>query len=354
MSSTRVDFAVIGATPLARLVAGLLASRHGKSVLYQGESQSGYRLPRGIDLSFAPVTRPETWALLQTAIPEAARLISKIAGRSSFSRADPVFWAQSRQGMDSVDHLRHMAQAFKFSAERVPAGLLGAGRKGVMLRDAFLLHRASLEPGLDRWLGKAGVLRLATGTPLLLRADGSAEADAGEQRIEIGQTVLADDAAILAHLSRDSWPAILYDHVASTILTEPGKPLATGLMHQIDSGIVLMQHTNGSIAAMGPGPIEQFSAAVQNLLGPERSLRQVGQSSYNRLVTPDGAPAAGRAGGSGPDVLAGFGTLGAFLAPAIARWLAGAASDAENRWFGARLVDRDPAPSAVSDIGDAR
>ena len=36
----------------------------------------------------------------------------------------------------------------------------------------------------------------------------------------------------------------------------------------------------------------------------------------------------------------GFGRIGAFLAPAIARWLCGEARPAENAWLGARLVDR--------------
>ena len=70
MTEAHADFVVVGSTPLARLVAGLLASVHGKTVVFSGESQSGYRLPRGLDLSVAPITRPETWALLKAVLPE--------------------------------------------------------------------------------------------------------------------------------------------------------------------------------------------------------------------------------------------------------------------------------------------
>ncbi len=59
MSQPTADFAVFGGTPLARLLAGLLAAKHGRRVVFVGESLSGYRLPRSIDLTVAPLTRPK-------------------------------------------------------------------------------------------------------------------------------------------------------------------------------------------------------------------------------------------------------------------------------------------------------
>lgn len=354
MTESRADFAILGATTQARLVAGLLASVHGKSVVFFGESQAGYRLSRGIDLSVAPITRPETWALLKAGVPETVRLVGRIGKRRVWTRLDPVFFADAADGREALSHVRHMASAFDMAAERMPAKLLGGGREGLMLRDAVLLRGPLLEPALDRWLDQHKVRRLAGDAVMTMRADGSGECVSGDDRIEIGQTILADDPAILARLPATKWPALLRRQVASTILTEPTEPIAAPIMHQLDNGLVLTQHGDRGIVAFGPGEIGAFAATLGPLLGSQRALRQAGQSSYTRLVTLDGAPAVGRVNGTGPDVLAGFGSIGAFLAPAIARWLCGVATPTESAWLGARLIDRSGIGSPVGDVGDRR
>ena len=354
MIETHADFAVLGATPQARLVAGLLASVHGKSVLFQGESQSGYRLPRGIDLSVGAITRPETWGLLKAGLPETLKLVSRIGKRGAWSRLDPIFFADAADGKEALVHTRHMAAAFGLAAERVPVSLLGNGREGLVLRDAVLLRRQALEPALDRWLDQVKVRRLGADDTIVVRADGSAECTLDDTRIAIGQTILADDNAIMAHLPMSLWPALLVRQIASTILTEPTDAIAAPVMHRLDNGLVLTQQAERGIIAFGPGTVGEFAASLSEILGRQRAVRQAGQSSYTRIFTNDGAPAVGRAGGTGPDLLAGFGSIGAFLAPAIARWLCGVASPTESAWFGARLVDRRADGSLVGDVGEQR
>lgn len=354
MTEARADFVIVGSTPTARLVAGLLASAHGKSVVFSGESQSGYRLPRGVDLSVAPITRPETWALLKAGLPETLRLLSRIGGRRAWSRVDPILFSEAAAGREALAHVRHMALAFGHAAERLPAKVIGPGREGLLLRDTVLLHRPTLEIALDTWLDQHGVRRLRDGEVLTVRADGSAELAAGEDRLEIAQAVLADDPAIIGHVTAAQWPALLLRQVASTILTEPTLPVAAPVMHRLDTGLVLVQHqADRGIVAMGPGAIDPFAAALGVLLDKERQFRQAGQSSYETLLTADAAPALGRLRGTGPDIIAGLGPSGAFFAPAIARWLCGKGTPAENSWLGARLVDRHAAPSPVAEFGAA-
>ena len=350
MTEAHADFVIVGSTPLARLVAGLLASAHGKSVVFSGESQSGYRLPRGIDLSVAPITRPETWALLRTNLPEALKLVSRIGGRAAWSRVDPIFFAEATASKEALAHIRHMAQAFGHAAERVQSRTIGTGRDGLLLRDAVLLHRPSLEPSLDKWLDQHKVRRLRDDETLSVRIDGSAELISGDGRIEIAQSVLADDVALLRHVAPAQWPALLERRVTSTISTEPTRPIAAPVLHRLDTGLTLVQQAGRGIAAIGPGAIDPFAAALGVLLGKEREFRQAGQSSYEALVASDAAPAVGRLRGMGPDVLAGLGPNGAFLAPAIARWLCGKGEPAENAWLGARLVDRKATASPVAEF----
>ena len=355
MTEAHADFVVVGSTPLARLVAGLLASLHGKTVVFSGESQSGYRLPRGLDLSIAPITRPETWALLKAVLPESLKLISRIGGRGAWSRLDPLLFSETAAGKEAMSHIRHVALAFGHAAEQVPPVAIGAGRHGLLLRDAVLLHRPVLETALDKWLEQHQVRRCSDGDVLTVHPDGRAELLSGDDRIEIAQAVLADDAAIIDHIPGTQWPALLHRRTSSTILTEPTRPIAAPLMHQLDTGMILLQQQAArGIAALGPGAIDPFATALGVLLGKERAYRQAGQSSYELLVAGDAAPAVGRLrAGTGPDVLAGLGPSGAFLAPAIARWLCGKAAPAESAWLAARLVDRQAQFSPVAEFGAA-
>ena len=351
MSQTRADFVIVGSTPLARLVAGLLASAHGKSVIFTGESQSAYRLPRGVDLSVAAITRPETWDMLKPLVPETLKLISRIGGRSARSHVDPILFAETEPGKIALAHIRQMALAFGHAAEPIGEKALGQGRDGIILRDAVLLHRPALEPSLDHWLEQHRVRRLGPAETLTIKSDGSAELISGDERVEIGQSVLADDMALLHHIPVAQWPSLLRRQLTSTIFTEPTRAIAAPVMLQLDSGLTLVQQPNRGITAMGPGSIDAFAARLGVLLGGERKFRQAGQSSYESIITSDAAPAVGRLGGVGTDILAGLGPTGAFFAPAIARWLAGVASPVENAWFAARLVDRNSASALVADVG---
>ena len=346
MSQARADFAIVGATLQARLVAGLLASAHGRSVVLVGASQAAYRLPRTLDLSVAPITRPDSFALLHSALPDLQGLLKKLGARKAWIRLDPVFFASGQGGREILAHMRHMALGFGHTVERLPAVALGRDRDGLVWRDAVLLQRSLLEPLLDGWLDDLGVRRLQAAR-LDLADNGSAQLGTGSEEIAVAQTVLADDEAILAHLPAPAWPALFTRQAGASLLTEPTAPLQAPVLLDLDVGITLLQQVGRGLIAIGPGPLDPFAAAVRGLLGPDRKVQQVGQTAFTRIVTSDNAPAVGRVDGTGPDVLAGFGSLAAFLAPAIARWLTGGATPAENAWMAARLVNRAlPAPVA--------
>ena len=353
MSATEFDFAVFGSSPLPQLLAGLLAAQHGRSVVLIGESQAGYRLPRGIDLSVAPLTRPDSWVLLTSLVPETTRLLSRIGGRAAWGRVDPIFFAQGRAHGEALSHVSHMAQGFGLAADPVSATQLGADRRGVVLRDAIRINRPVLETGLDRWLERAGVRRIGP-QKVDIAADGSAAVISGGLAYAARQAVLADDDAIMAWLPLRQWPGQLQRRHCASILTTPTRALAASVMLELDSGAVLTQQAEGGIAAFGPGDLAAFSDHLQTLLGQERQVEQAGQTGFQMLETADGAPALGRVAGVGADVVAGFGAIGAFLAPALARWIAGQASPIESTWFEARLVNRSGRSAPVDDYVPGR
>lgn len=348
MSASHAAFAVFGSTPLAQLVAGLLQHAHGHQTILVGESHARYRLPREVDLSVATLTRPSTWALLSDLIPETTRLLAKIAGRGSWEHVDPVFFAETISAQEALGHIHNMAAAFGLSVETVPLSLMASGRSGIRIRDCIRLVRPVIEPALDRWLDELGVARIAP-EHVSVAEDGAANITSGGKDYTAAQAVLADDAAVIAYLPLRQWPTLLARRAMSSIQTTPTAPLVASVMAHVDTGTMLVQHDRGGIAAMGPGDFASAATRLSSLLNGARSIQQAGQIGYQSLITQDGAPAVGRVAGAGADIVVGMGTTGAFIAPALARWLAGVASAQEAAWFGDRLVGRDSALASVAE-----
>lgn len=349
MSDAVNEFAIFGSSPLARLLAGLLRQSYGKSVVFAGASPARYRLPREIDLSVGMMTRPQSWELLARTLPETTRLLSRIAGRHAVQHVDPVFFADGVAAQEALGHFHHMASAFGMATEIVAPSHLGRERSGVRLRDAVRLQRAVTEPALDRWLDEVGVTRLSPDR-VEIGQDGSARLWTGETEQFAGHAILADDAAIIAHPPLPQWPRLLARRTMSTILTTPTAPLVGRIMAHVDSGTVLTQQDEGGIAAIGPGDLASAAARLSGLLADNRQLQKAGQVSYPTLVTGDGAPAFGKAAGSGADVIVGLGQTGVFIAPALARWLVGEAAPHEADWFGQRLINRTIDQGAVAEF----
>lgn len=323
MGAETFEFAVIGSSPLALLLAGLLANRHGRSVCLVAESHAAYRLPRGFDLSVAPVARPETWSLLRATVPETLKLIGKVVGKAAYERVDPVFVGETPWGRDALGHVRHVALGFGQAVEPLPeTPFLPAGAAASRFRDAYFLHRPLLEGGLAPWLKASGVRLLPP------------DAAAAEFK------VLADDAAALAHGSR-----LLHPSPVTSLLTEPVAPLPSPLMAFLDRNTTLRQGAGRGVAALVHGSGDGATGQLGAILGGK--ARSAGEAGLVTATTADGGPMVGL---SEPGVfsIAALGLSGAFLAPAIARFLAGAASAREADWIEARspLADR----SLVSEI----
>lgn len=339
MTETQVDFAIFGSSPLAGLVAGLLASRHKRGVIMVGDAQARYRLPRTLDMSVAPITRPETWALLKACLPDIAKLITKIGGRHALRRIDPIFFADGVAAREALGHFSHLARAHGMVLETVPPAKIGADRAALRISDAVTIHRPGFEPALESWLNELGIRRFAPETAMM--APGGATAiKADDEAIVARRAILVDDAAIFRALPGWQWPAQLLRRPHATILTASSRHLAGPIMLQLDSGTILVQHEEGGMAAMGPGNLGAFSPRLAGLLADSGQLQQVGQVGYESLVSGDGAPLLGPVTADGPLILTGLGPIGAFLAPVLARWLAGEASSEEIEWCEARRADK--------------
>ncbi|KRB01347.1 hypothetical protein ASD83_07530 [Devosia sp. Root685] len=349
MSEPQLDFAVFGSSALAGLVAGLLASRHKRHVVMVGDAQARYRLPRTLDISVAPITRPETWALLKASLPDTSKLITKIGGRQALRRIDPIFFADGLAAREALGHFSHMARAHGMILETVPPAKIGTDRAALRINDAVTIHRPSFEPALETWLAELGIRRFAPETATMAPG-GATLIKTDDEALVARRAILVDDSAIFRCLPGWQWPAQLLRRQHATILTASSRHLAGPIMTQLDSGITLVQHEEGGMAAMGPGNLSAFSGELGILLADAGQLQQVGQVGYETLITNDGAPLLGPVAADGPLILTGLGSIGAFLAPVLARWLAGEASQDEAEWCEARRADKRGLGRAVAEF----
>lgn len=349
MADTPVAFAVLGSSPLALLLAGLLADTHGKSVWLVSETHSPFRLTRGFDLSVAPITRPETWLLLSKTVPEVRKLLGSFGAKAALERVDPLLVAETDEGREALMHMRHIALAHGLATDPVREDSSG---RSFRARDALLVNRTLLAAPVGKWLERVGVRRLAADTATIeLRRDG-ARITAGDTVLEVEQVIAADDGAILAHLDASDRERLWRLEATTTILTEPMRALPAPLTLVVDRGIVVLQRKGGAVQAVTGGDAEGLSRLATRLGGSGKA-RRAGQTSFAALVPRDSAPLIGAGKSLKAGVVSGFGPVAAFMAPAIARYFAGAATPEELAFFAAREVGRETERASASDYPGA-
>jgi hypothetical protein len=341
MAAGTFDFAILGASPFALLLAGLLRSAHGKSVVVVADPWSAYRLARGFDLSVMPATRPETWALLKRGATETTRFLGAV-GKNLYERVDPLFVADTEASADRLGHMRWMAFGLGFAAERAIDRGIAVDGTICRIRDAVMLIGGSIEPALEGWLGKLGVRHLpARETTLSFPRGVHPVISSAGETLGAETAVLADDDAILTHLAPADRLGLLTVTPRTSLITEPAKPLGAALIHYLDRDVILHQHqTRGPISAIAGGEADVALPRIAAGLRAQGQLRRSGQALIRTVGTADGAPLIGPMGKGKPTVIAGLGPSAAFFAPTVARVLANAAGEDEKRYFELRETSR--------------
>ena len=329
------DFAIFGSARLPALLAGLLAHDHGKQVLHIAGSVSSQRLPRRIDTAFSLATRPATWRLLQKAEAETRALLQNLDAAASLVPTDVQVVADRPETRAALDHMRHIAASY------------GVASHG----DVF--PRVSRFAG-DVSLKDSRVVSVSADRVQLGLGDGSAEFSIDGDRAEIGRIVLADDGAILDLLPEAQRPPTMRVQSMTATLTAPTRALPVPLVRYPDRGATLLQRPDRSVLGLVEGTWEIDARLASCLPGPF-PLRRLASTHFRRIGSSDGAPILGQLATSPVTLIAGLGDAAAFLAPPLARWLAGVSRDDEVAWFGDHAVTRtdratvaDYAPEPVS------
>lgn len=334
-----VDFAILGSTPLAAVLAGMLSKQHGRDVCWAGAFAHTLRPQRGFDMSVAPLTRPETWRLLKECTPQ---LVEALDGLEVTEHVDPLFIAKHQYGADVLSHMNNVAAGYGYAMER--QAISDDFASAFQFRDAIRFLRRPFAEALPNWLAESGVHTIPTNN-LKLQAKKTGlihiEGDIDEP-IVAKHVVLADDDAIIRHIKPQNVSA--YFHAISTIgyLVEPVGEMKSSVIHDVDTGMTIYQRNNGALDCVAPGLSKNLEPEICGHIGGTHSARLAGKTTFDVLHTKEGAALIGELRPTKAIVIAGFGATGLFQTPAIARLLAGTATEFETSYFTQRSTNQHP------------
>lgn len=332
MAST-YDFAIFGGNALAGLVAGLLAHDHKKQVLLIADPVSPQRLPRAIDLALLLATRPQSWKMLRRGAAETETLMAALDARTALDWATVKIMADLPATKHALAHIAAAAQGY---GQHSRDGLF----RGVPRLAAPVSLTQSRVVSLEREAARLEFTRA-----------GVAELAVSDEPAEVGQIVIADDAALLDLLPADQRPPQLVVHSMTATLTAPARKLASPIVLYPDRGVMLQQRPDLSILALVSGDADVDARLASALPGPF-PLQRLATTHFRRVVTADSAPLVGRVKPSRLSVLAGLGDAAAFFAPILARGLAGVPADDEKSWL-ASLNPSRPRDAIVDFVAGA-
>lgn len=322
MTAHSDPIAVVGTSPFAWLLAGLLALDHKRAVRLLGEPPDPYRLWATPALSVAPLTRPQSWALLASETRRAVRRISRI-GSGIVQRADVHMTAGSPESKVALSHIRHMMEGFGHTI--TPEGT--ASPPGAMrIGDAWSIDIARFTRTVPGWLASSAV-DIASFT-------GKADLP------DTSKIVLADDWAVLSVLATREIERIarIVPHLG--IETAPVVPGSRRIVLDLESGASLAQSANGSIRGVAPDGDGAGLTRIAACLPPHARPRLMARTRFSRLLPRDGAPVIGPLGRTNHFAVMGLGGLDLLLAPVVARLVVDGASPAETAWAQAHGAGR--------------
>ncbi len=342
MSKELFDFAVAGNSAFAALLALALARYANARICLIGQVPTPMQVNGDLALAPCPTSRPETLERAMAGVADVRTLLTG-PGDPLLRRANATFTAPTGAGRAAAGHARHLMASFDIVTASLPEA---SGHAGFTAEGIWMLQTRLFFAGLAARLEAAGVV--VTGKATNLRIS--------EDRVQFAYRDDVAEAKVLIVTDADTLGSLvpLPDGVATAtrmgVLTDPVAALVNRVTLDIETG--------GHLAGRGDGRIEALvpagdSAGIVDWLGsflPEGTeTRIIARSKRKVLLSRDGAPLIATLPQGAARLAIGFGASGAFLAPALARYLSDQARPEEAGWFGAH--DADTGRDGVADIG---
>lgn len=326
------DFAIAGSTPLCGVLAGILARDHGAKVCRIGHFVDALLPQRGFDISAGPITRPDTWRLLKSSVPETVKLLNGISNAKVYERIDYGMVALGKAGVHGLDYIQNAARGYGAQTERLPDS--SSYRTAYAFRHTVRTLRRPLIAALPAWLDAQGVVDIEPADARIRKAqNGPISVNWSGGEAEIGTLILAGDAAMLAHGHQGDVQSLFHKLPMAALLLETSPKLVTPVMQAIDAGLTLYQRSNGALDCAGHGKASELGQAAAAYFEDGEKLRLAGSAVFDSLLSRDGGAVFGAKARKNVIYLGGLGVTGLFQAPAIARHLAGKSNTLEADYF---------------------
>lgn len=331
-NSERLDFIVVGATPLAVVVAQLLARAHGKKVALVGAAEHPLRVSRGFDLSVAPLTRPAHWDLLTSTRGETLKIMGEL-GRAIVQPTDIAFTGHGRRAEVTLGHIRHLAAGFGELTEPLTREAVIRHGNGFILRGAMRLRRRAFFATARNWLAQAGVGWFTQGSCALSVSSTGTILSTGDQKFRADSTLFCDGRMAADLVAPENLPVEVTSIAYCGLMTEPGTKLHWPSLVDVGANALAFLHDKGRAEAWVAGDKETAIAWLEGVMEHNNRTRLAGLAELAILGTPDGAPLIARMPRIRAQLALDLGASGLFVAPALARYFAGEASRAEQEFF---------------------
>ncbi len=332
-----IDFAIIGSTPKAALLACILAKTHAKSVILIAQFPHTLRIQRGFDISISPITRPQTWQVLKDNISSTIEFLNKTSAKNinikTIEKIDPIFVATELRGQEALSHIRNMATGFGFSAE--PQAISERFLSSYKFRDAARLLRRPFFASLNQRLKNCGVKLINPAEIKIKNKKDTIDIISKETNFSAKQMILVDDEALQNHLSEADISNIFIKTSMLGFLTEPIKKMQSPNIFNLDNGLIIHQRDNGALDCLAPTNKQTLQNQICLMLNDKQKTRLAGKTNFIKLSNPDGAAIFGKIARSRYISISNFGITGLFQTPAIARMLCKTANKFEQQYFSA-------------------
>ena len=336
------DVAVLGASPFALLLAGMLASRYGRRVVLAGERFSALRLPASLGLGVGAFTRPETWDLMAGLEAETAALLAK-AGAAP-KRLDITLIAERDSTVERLGHIRYIVAGLHRKA------VAARDRKSLTFPASLIVDEAALHPAIDEWLTSLGVTRIEDAAPAVSPAKrGPGTIAIGGRPVPVSQIILADDNALHEYLTPAQFPSPLRALEATAILTSAIRAPHPGVALHLDRRVAIS--TRGPAILAHVAGITAADARLARALEGYLPLVKLAARKLRLAETRDGAPLIGWLKEPRLFIAAGLGVSAPLFAPLVARAIAGEPTDAEKAWLDPRSPAQSATRTAIAEVG---
>jgi len=325
------DFAIIGNTPKAALLACMLAKTHKKQVALIASPPNKLRPLHGFDISIAPITRPKTWKILKENIGQTIEFLNKSGIIKTYEHVDPLFFATNLKGQTALSHVQSMANAYGFSVEKQAHSekYISAYK----FPDAIRLLRRPFFASLNERLKKCNVQIISPKDIKIIYKKAQMHISSGKEKIIAKQVILVDDKALLNHLSNSNIENNFIKTQNSGFLIEPINKIKNPITYNLDNGITIHQRNDGAIDCLGECSVQILEQEIKETITKNKTVRLAGRTNFMSLKTLDGAPIFGKIARSKFISICNFNMSGFFQTPAIARILSDKANQLEKEYF---------------------